>query len=93
MHTHAHTHTHSCTHTHTHTHVRMLTHLHTQIPNTGSHTIVRTHTKIQHTLIGMGSAALAAAVLYLGKATQRPSWDNELLPKKFMLAHHFIMFY
>ena len=28
------------------------------------------HTKIQHTLIGMGSAALAAAVPYPGKATR-----------------------
>ena len=39
------------------------------VPNTGSHTIVWTH-KTLHTLTGMGSAALVAAVPYPGWATQ-----------------------
>ena len=33
-----------------------------QIPNTGNHAIVWTHENTAHTLIGMGSAVLAAAV-------------------------------
>ena len=42
-----------------------------QIPNTGSHSLpLFGHTKILQTLIGMGSAALAAALPYLGKATR-----------------------
>ena len=40
-----------------------------QIPNTGSHAIVRTREHTAHTLIGMGSAAPAAVVPYLDKAT------------------------
>ena len=40
------------------------------------------HTKILHTLVGMGSAAFAAAVPYPGKATQIiPRRDNEILEK------------
>ena len=39
-----------------------------KLPNTGSCTIAE-HTKILHTLTEMGSAALAAAVPYTGKAT------------------------
>ena len=41
----------------------------------------------------MSSAALAAAELYLGKATQIPLWDNELLPKKIVSTpfHHVIL--
>ena len=35
-----------------------------KIPNKGSHTIVWTHEITAHTLVGMGSAALAAAVRY-----------------------------
>ena len=49
---------------HASTSVRTLT-----IPNTGSRTIAG-HTKILHTLTEMGSAALAAAVSYPGKATR-----------------------
>ena len=41
-----------------------------EIPNTGSHMPLFGHTKILHTPIGMGSAALAAALLYHGKATR-----------------------
>ena len=41
-----------------------------EIPNTGSHRPLFGHTKILHTPIGMGSAALAAALLYHGKATR-----------------------
>jgi len=40
-----------------------------KIPSTGSHTIVWTH-EILHILVGIGSAALAAAVTYPGKATR-----------------------
>ena len=43
-----------------------------QIPDTSSHTIVG-HAKVPHTLIGMGSAALAAAVLYPGKVSKSVS--------------------
>ena len=39
-----------------------------KLPNTGGCTIAG-HTKKLHTLIEMGSAALAAAVPYTGKAT------------------------
>ena len=38
--------------------------------NNGSHTTVWTYMKTLHTLIEMGSAALAAAVPYTGKAIQ-----------------------
>ena len=43
-----------------------------KIPNTGlvAATPLFGHRKIPHTLIGMGSAALGAAVLYPGKTTQ-----------------------
>ena len=41
-----------------------------KIPNTGSHIPLFGHTKTLHTLVGMGSPALAAAVLYPGKATR-----------------------
>ena len=41
-----------------------------EIPNTVSQTIVWTHEPTTHTLIGMGSAALAAAVPQTGKATR-----------------------
>ena len=40
-----------------------------KIPNTGSHIPLFGHTKIAHTLIAMGRAALAAAMLYPSKAT------------------------
>ena len=40
-----------------------------KIPNSGSHIPLFGHTKILHIAIGMGSAALAAAVPYPGKAT------------------------
>ena len=40
-----------------------------KIPNTGSHIPLFGHTKTLHTPIGVGSAALAAAVPYPGKAT------------------------
>ena len=40
-----------------------------EISNTESYTIVG-HTKLLHTLIGMGSAAPATAVPYEGKATR-----------------------
>ena len=49
-----------------------------KIPDTGSHTLFA-HTEILHTLIGMGSAALAAAAPFPGKATQFPESDNEIL--------------
>ena len=39
------------------------------------------HTKTLHTLVGMGSAALAAAVPYPGKAT-KISLNKEILKKK-----------
>ena len=39
-----------------------------KMPNSGSHTsVVFGHMKIPQTLIGMGRAALVAAVLYLDK--------------------------
>ena len=41
-----------------------------KIPNTGSHIPVFGYAKILHTLVGMGSAALAAAVLYPAKVTR-----------------------
>ena len=41
-----------------------------KLPNTGSHITLFGHAKILHTLIGMGSAALVAAVLYPGKVTR-----------------------
>ena len=41
-----------------------------KIPNTGSHMLLFGHTKILHTPVGMGSAALAAALFYHGKATR-----------------------
>ena len=37
-----------------------------KIPNTDGHTPLPGHTKIRHTLIGTGSAALGASVLYPG---------------------------
>ena len=43
------------------------------------------HTEILHTLIGMGSAALMAAVTYLGKAFQiscKGQWSTKTKPKK-----------
>ena len=40
------------------------------------------HTEILHILIGMGSAALAAAVPYPGKAFEFPARDKEVLKKK-----------
>ena len=52
-----------CVQSHASTSVRTL-----KIPNTGSHTIVWTHKQL-HTLIGMGSCALGAAVPYTGKPT------------------------
>ena len=42
-----------------------------KIPNTDSHTIVWSP-KLLHTLTGMGSAALAAAAPYPGKAARIP---------------------
>ena len=56
------------------TSVRML-----KIPNTGSHIPLFGHTKILHVLLGMGSAALAAAVPYPGKATRIPAREKEVL--------------
>ena len=54
-----------CMQSHASTSVRTLA-----IPNAGSHTIVWTQENTAHTdLLGMGSAALAAAVPYQGKAT------------------------
>ena len=41
-----------------------------QIPNTHSHISLSGHTETPHTLIRMGSAALAAAVPYRGYATR-----------------------
>ena len=38
--------------------------------------------EILHTLTGMGSAALVAAVQYPGKMTQIPASDNEVLKSK-----------
>ena len=50
-------------------------------PNTGSHTIVRTDENTTHTLTGMGSAALAAAMLCAAKTTRsiRKDSNNEVL--------------
>ena len=53
-----------CNRMHRSTSVRTL-----KIPNTVSHIIVWTH-EILHTLVGLGSAALAAAVPYPAKATR-----------------------
>ena len=39
------------------------------------------YTKTLYALMGMGSAALAAAVPYPGKATEFPARDNEVLKK------------
>ena len=50
----------TCNHMHQHAHYKSQTLA--AIPLSG-------HMKIQHTLIEMGSAALVAAVLYLGKVT------------------------
>ena len=41
-----------------------------KMPNTGSHIASFGHMKILYTLVAMGSAALAAAVFYPGKATR-----------------------
>ena len=53
-----------------------------KIPNTGSHTIVG-HTEILRTLIGMGSAVLAAAVwLTQARRPKFPTRDCEVLKKE-----------
>ena len=57
-----------------------------KIPNTGSHTIVWTP-KIPHTLTGLGSAALATAVPYPGKATGTGR-DNEVLLSPALCSGH-----
>ena len=50
-----------------------LTSVHTlKIPNTGSHIPLSGHTDILQSLVEMGSAALAAGVLYSDKATRAP---------------------
>ena len=41
-----------------------------EIPETGSRTIVRKHKNTAHTPVGMGSAALAAALPYPDKSTR-----------------------
>ena len=52
-----------------------------KIPDTGSHTTVWTQ-ETRHTLAGMGSAALAAAVSYPGKATQNSHEEQGNTEKK-----------
>ena len=46
------------------------------------------HTKILQTLIGMGSAALAAAVPYPGKATRIARRGQESTKKKYAYGTH-----
>ena len=61
-----------------------------KIQNTGSHTIIWTHenTAYTHTLIGIGSAALAAAVPSPGKATQSfPQGRMKYLKERKELVH------
>ena len=54
-----------------------------QIPNTGNHAIVWTHENTAHTLIGMGSAVLAAAVwLTQARRPEFPTRDCEVLKKE-----------
>ena len=61
--------------------------IHVKNPNIGSHTIVRTDENTTHTLTGMGSAALAAAVLCAAKTTRsiRKDSNNEVLKWKCIL--------
>ena len=56
--------------------------LHVKITDTGSHTIVWTHEKILHTLAGVGSAALAAALPFQGMGAHIFCNGLIMLPKQ-----------